>query len=41
MANTKKITVNVSEALHKKAIKAAKKAGLTLSDLVRTALKNA
>lgn len=39
MANTKKITVKVSESLHKKATRYAKKNGITLSDLIRNLLK--
>lgn len=41
MTNKRKITVEVSESLHKKATRAAKKRGITLSDLVRNALKEA
>lgn len=41
MSNKRKITVEASESLHKKATRAAKKQGITLSDLVRKALKTA
>lgn len=38
MANTKNLTIKISPALHKKIVRAAKKEGVSMTELVRNLL---